>query len=47
MQYITLDQLISELDLEVIYKATDAVDVRIFLLRYIDLDYQLQDILKI
>lgn len=30
MEYITLDQLISELDLEVIYKATDAVDVRIF-----------------
>ncbi|WFA09161.1 HPr(Ser) kinase/phosphatase [Tissierella sp. Yu-01] len=30
MQYITLDQLINELDLEVIYKATDAVNVKIY-----------------
>lgn len=30
MNYVTLDQLIEELDLEVIYKATDAIDVKIY-----------------
>lgn len=30
MQYVTLDQLINELNLEVIYKATDAVNVKIY-----------------
>ena len=30
MQYITLEQLINELNLEVIYKATDAVNIKIY-----------------
>ncbi len=30
MQYITLDQLIEDLNLEVIYKATDAINVKIY-----------------